>query len=181
MSERTPRITPELQTEEQKLDLSVLSAHSRPAPTVSEPKEGSTCDTDLSKLSIATADVPRIGSVIERRRDLDHALNKQDRTARHMTSRPRIDRTRHGILRNPYFRYRGGPLLRLITLFANLLKFLEQLLVGKVGRARIPPQQQVKARPSPEPPHHDQKIAVEKGRKDERLRLKSRIRRIHRS
>lgn len=179
MSERTPRSNLGQPAAEPKLDLSDLTANSRPLSVVAEPSQSVASETDLSKISIATSSVPRVSTRPERRKDLDD-LHKA-RELRPAPQRPRIDRTRHGILRNPYFRYRGGAITRFITLLANLLKFLEQLILGKFSGPKLPPQRQVKPIAPPQHPESDPTRLAEKARKEERERAEKARLRIHRS
>lgn len=47
----------------------------------------------------------------------------------------RHKRTKYGLLTNPFYRYEGGPLTRIMTFLANLLKLLEQLILGRLKKA----------------------------------------------
>lgn len=179
MSERTPRTNLDQPAADPKLDLSDLTANSRPLPAVAEPSRSAASETDLSKISIATSSVPRVSTRLERRKDLED-LHKP-RELRPAPQKPRIDRTRHGILRNPYFRYRGGPIIRFVTLLANLLKFLEQLILGKFSGPKVPPQRQQKPVTPPQHPESDPKRLAEKARKEARERAEKGRLRIHRS
>jgi hypothetical protein len=51
----------------------------------------------------------------------------------------------NGLFSNPYYRYKGGPISRLITFLANLLKIIEQLFFKVFMPAPLP------AAPSPAP------------------------------
>lgn len=42
-----------------------------------------------------------------------------------------------GILNNPFYKYRGGIFARVITLLANLLKFLEALILKRLSTPKI--------------------------------------------
>ncbi len=179
MSERTPRTKLDHPAADPNLDLSDLTANSRPLPVVAEPSQYLASETDLSNLSIAASSVPRVSTRLERRKDLED-LHKA-RELRPAPQRPRIDRTRHGILRNPYFRYRGGPVMRFITLLANLLKFLEQLILGKFSGPKLPPQRQVKPSTPPQHPESDPTRLAEKARREARERAQKGRLRIHRS
>jgi hypothetical protein len=44
----------------------------------------------------------------------------------------------YGIFSNPYYRYEGGPISRLITFLANLMKCIEQLLLRLMMPAAVP-------------------------------------------
>lgn len=179
MSERTPQTKVDQPTDDPKLDLSDLTANSRPTRVVAEPSRSITTETDLSKISIAAASVPRVSTRPERRKDLEDLT--RPRELRPAPQRPRIDRSRHGILRNPYFRYRGGPITRFITLLANLLKFLEQLILGKFSGPKLPPQRHSKPIVPPQQPGNDPTRLAEKARKEARERAEKGRLRIHRS
>lgn len=38
----------------------------------------------------------------------------------------------HGIIKDPFFAYRGGPFNRIITFLANILKVIEQIILGRL-------------------------------------------------
>ena len=40
----------------------------------------------------------------------------------------------HGLLKNPYYRYSGGPFMRILIFVANLLKSLEQLVLRTLDK-----------------------------------------------
>jgi hypothetical protein len=72
-------------------------------------------------------------------------------------------------------------LVRFITLLANILKFLEQLLLGKLSGPKTPPQRQIKPQTPPQQPMLDPKIIAEKERKEARERAEKNSLRVHRS
>jgi hypothetical protein len=55
-------------------------------------------------------------------RDLLSNLNRRHERLANMDS---------GIVKNPYYRYEGGPFNRIITFLANCLKFIERLIVRR--------------------------------------------------
>jgi hypothetical protein len=179
MNERTPATKLDDPSADPKLDLSDLSATSRPAPKVVGPSHAVPLETDLSKISIATSSVPRVSTKPEKRRELEDLY--KPRELRPAPQRPRIDRSRHGILRNPYFRYRGGPVIRFITLLANLLKFLEQLILGKLAGPKLPPQRQAKPVTPPQQLENDPTRLAEKRRREALERAEKSALRTHRS
>jgi len=104
-------------------------------------------NTDLASVSIQSISVVRLSTRPEKRKvtgltvptnpELDPTSEKQERQGANPTRGQR-----HGILRNPYFPYEGGPVERLITLLANVLKHLERSLLASLRPAppQAPPQ-----------------------------------------
>jgi hypothetical protein len=181
MSEITQRIQTDASPADKALDLSELTPSSRPAPVVAEPQRQPSQETDLSKISIVATDVQRANTRPEARKDLFKSVKGYDLKPKPRTDRYRIDRSRHGILRNPYFRYRGGPLTRFITLIANLLKFFEQIILGKIRSPRVPPQRQPLPTPPPQQTSLDAQLEREKELKEERERAEKLGLHTHRS
>ncbi len=179
MNERTPQTKLDQSLVDSKLDLSDLTANSRPIPAVVEPSPSAALETDLSKISIAGATVARASTRLERRKDLTELGKTEENRA--AVQRPRIDRSRHGVLRNPYFRYRGGLVTRFITLLANLLKFLEQLILGRLSAQKLPPQVQTKRTIPPVNPAPDPTVLAHKARKEARERAEKGRLKIFRS
>ena len=94
-------------------------------------------NTDLSSASIQSISVVRLSARPEKRKissinvptvpDLDETREQKQPIRPHQTRGEK-----HGILKNPYFPYQGGPLERFITLLANLLKHLERSLLSSL-------------------------------------------------
>ena len=140
MSERT-RGSQTLGAQQEVHDLTDLHASKTQESlrhTVAEP-----ANTDLASASIQSISVVRLSIRPEKRKvtgltvptnaDLDPSAEKQKRQSANPTHSEG-----HGILKNPYFPYQGGPVERLITLLANVLKHLERSLLASLRPA--PPQ-----------------------------------------
>lgn len=110
--------------------------------TVAEP-----ANTDLSSASIQSISVVRLSARPEKRKiaaiTAPTAPELEPTTEPHQRQRSTPSRGQgHGILKNPYFPYQGGPLERFITLLANLLKYLERSLLASLRpQAPQPPLQ----------------------------------------
>ena len=122
------------------------------APQVLEPIRSSTISveviTDLSGANIHSNQAPRASSRTERRADLERRDTRraavQARLAR-LQERPalaeklkagtvRVNKGKPvGIFSNPHFKYRGGLFSKLLTMFANIIKFLETAILGLLG------------------------------------------------
>jgi hypothetical protein len=106
--------------------------------TVTEPSS-----TDLSSASIQSIHVVRLSARPEKRTasslnvstapDLD--TSSETKQGRHAGTKRGGS---HGILKNPHFPYQGGPVERLITLLANILKRIESSLLASL-RPTTPP------------------------------------------
>ncbi|MEN9845512.1 MAG: hypothetical protein RIS36_659 [Pseudomonadota bacterium] len=103
-------------------------------------------NTDLTSASIQSISVVRLTAQPGKRKLSSLNLSTVPALDETREDNPKVRpqhsrRENHGILKNPYFSYRGGPLERFITLVANLLKYLERSLL-----ASLQPQ-------APQPPH----------------------------
>jgi hypothetical protein len=101
-------------------------------------------NTDLSSASIQSISVVRLSARPEKRKisslNVTTVPDLDDTREQNQLARPQQTRgSNHGILKNPYFPYQGGPLERLITLMANLLKHLERSLLASL-RPQVQPQ-----------------------------------------
>lgn len=149
MSDRTrnPQTTP--QNTSQAIDLTELHA----SVTAGLKTEITTTsqNTDLTTASIPSANVVRLSAKPEKR-PLSHLS-----VGAHTTTEPETkvaprkgapSNRPNGIITNPYYRYEGGLLDKLITFLANVLKFLERALLRALAPQRpAVPQQKVSARP----------------------------------
>ena len=104
-------------------------------------------NTDLAAASIPSANVVRL-SVKPEKRDLSHvslgATTNPETTTRPTPRKGAPSNRPNGIITNPYYRYEGGLLDKLITFFANVLKFLERALLRALSPAKpITPQRTV--------------------------------------
>lgn len=95
-----------------------------------------TTSTDLANASIKSTSVARLSSRPEKRTQLtpltsgSHLENGSERPAKMGARSSASGRARSGVFNNPYYRYQGGPLGRLITFLANILKALESSLLS---------------------------------------------------
>ncbi len=99
-------------------------------------------DTDLSNASIQSISVVRLSARPEKRKLSSLGIPvpsetepKHDRARDTRTDTRRRDR--YGVLKNPYYPYKGDPLERLITLLANIVKSLESNLLAAL-QPRVP-------------------------------------------
>ena len=108
-------------------------------------------NTDLSSASIQSISVVRLSARPEKRKlsSLNVPTPPELEPAAEHPPRQRSEPKRaesHGILKNPYFPYKGNLLERFITLLANILKYLERSLLT-AQRPLVPqPQPQKPAR-----------------------------------
>lgn len=137
MSDRTRnhQSTPEA------IDLSTLRAT---APEHDRASGG----TDLSAASIQSIPVARLSARQEKRSLSKLIPSPTISTLREQVSKDSPKRRAtpgkpHGILNNPYYKYEGGPLGRLVAFVANLLKALETALLRRLKPAPRPIPQKV--------------------------------------
>lgn len=137
MSDRTrnPQTSP--QNSSQAIDLTELhasvTAGLRNAPPATPE------NTDLATASIASANVVRLSAKIEKRdlTQLSMGTTTSNETTTQATPRKGAPSHRpHGIITNPYYRYEGGLLDKLIAFLANILKFLERTLLRALAPAK---------------------------------------------
>lgn len=135
MSDRTSN----LQTNPQEAnDLSNLR-------TIAPEKTEAHSITDLSSASIQSIPVARLSRRSETR-TLSSLLpsptisSLREQVSKESPGRRAVSSKRKGILTNPYYKYEGGPLGRLIAFLANILKALETALLGRrrTAPARAP-------------------------------------------
>ncbi len=131
-------------------------------------------NTDLASASIQSIPVARLSARPERRTlssltptptfaALREHATKENTKSRGAASKP------NGIFKNPYFRYKGGPLGRIVAFIANVLKAIEQALFR---RLKPPP-----LRPSVNPV--PQKVQPDQGPQGATKKETPRTRRIH--
>lgn len=99
--------------------------------------ELSSANTDLASASIQSTNVVRLSVRPEMRKVSSPSISlgtdpEATRDTKPSAPQSHARNQKHGILRNPYFRYEGGPLGRLITLVANLLKALETAVFNTI-------------------------------------------------
>jgi hypothetical protein len=116
-------------------------------------------ETDLSSISISTSNIVRVAHKPETRRTpLSHTTSQSAspaaQTTKHSQNRS-AGTPAPGLFKNPTYRYSGGPIGRLITFIANLLKVLERIFLRLLGaRDQVAPNplpQQAKQSSSPAP------------------------------
>jgi hypothetical protein len=99
--------------------------------------EAEVSNTDLSSASIQSMSVVRLSARPEKRKvsSLNVATTPGLESQPEQETKQRAERKlnqSHGILKNPYFLYKGGLFERFITLLANLLKYLERSLLASL-------------------------------------------------
>lgn len=103
-------------------------------------------NTDLASASIQSISVVRLSTRPEKRK-LTLSPGASAETSSHLEQKaPKKpaarSNQRHGVFKNPYFPYEGGPLGRLISLLANLMKVVELAVFNNPKDASpLPPQQ----------------------------------------
>ena len=100
-------------------------------------------NTDLASASIQSISVVRLSTRPEKRKltNLSPSLDTETSTLRDpkVLKRPVTkSNQKHGIFKNPYFPYEGGPLGRLISLLANLMKVVELAIFNNPQHAQPP-------------------------------------------
>lgn len=166
MSDRSQNLQTEHMANAESFDLSELRALRKPIQHLAE------APVNLSQASIASNNIHRI------------TPKQEARTATSLKQVPsrgllplRVSRAfgkgteasaqgaRNGIFKNPYYRYRGGLLARIITFLANLLKVFERLLLRVFRPAGI-----TTKTVNPTAPKEAPKPTKEQLERDERLR-----------
>ena len=98
----------------------------------------SPAETDLSQASIAASGVDRLSAKPDKRifvgQNVSASLEQAERLRNPSTERAQKP---HGVLNNPYYPYQGDLFSRLITLFANIFKALERLILRLLGGADV--------------------------------------------
>jgi len=116
------------------IDLTELRASNTQSALREEARPSTT--TDLTQATIPPTSIARLSAKPEKRArltPLSTASNIRPPTEREREAAPRSKNTspqRPGVFRNPHYRYHGGPLGRLLTFFANILKALEASLLA---------------------------------------------------
>jgi hypothetical protein len=108
--------------------------------------------TDLSSVSISTNNIVRATHRPDPRRDPFSHNAAESPSPAATPGRNRSSETRApGIFKNPTYRYSGGPISRLITFIANLLKVLERIFLRLLGARDLaaPTNQPQQAKQSP--------------------------------
>lgn len=149
-------------------DLSDLQATPESRPRTRNTREDSRISSGPVQSSISTAalkdPLQQLSIQPKKRSSLKARVHRAPSTSRDLEVRLKEGRTPSnnkasrkasptGILSNPYYPYRGGPLSRLIILLANLLKAVERLLLRGLGKGTAVEQT---VTPAP-PPHVEQK------------------------
>ena len=108
-------------------------------------------EADLSSASISPSTVVRVAAKPQMRRDL---VSQSSSVSTEPDPTPGLQKKKrgapdqpHGLFKNPVYPYSGDPLTRIMTFLANLLKFLERLLLGFFGDTPPP---QIKPQPQPQ-------------------------------
>ena len=96
--------------------------------------------TDLASASIPSSSVVRLSARPEKRKLTNLSSENSSSQEPKVLNNP-VTRSsqKHGVFKNPYFPYEGGPLGRLISLIANLLKVVELSIFTTPQRVTPPP------------------------------------------
>jgi hypothetical protein len=95
--------------------------------------------TDLATASISSADVMRVSQRSDIRRAVQDRITPQQATVELTNGRSRStlskssDTTAVGIFKNPFYRYDGGLLNKVLALIGNILKALERIFLRLLG------------------------------------------------
>jgi len=126
---------PQINRKNSEPELSKLEAPQTPAPE----------NNDLSQLSTKQSEMKierptKIDQEIARVRPLSlsnsvtHSTSPQTERKISRAERTPPSNAPRGILKNPYYRYSGGPFMRILTFIANLLKSFEQWLLRSIDK-----------------------------------------------
>jgi hypothetical protein len=100
--------------------------------------------TDLSSASIQSMSVVRLSARPAMRKITSHS--PEPRSDQKPRKQPILrSHQKYGVFKNPYFPYEGGPLGRLISLLANLIK-VGELAIFNTPRHTPPPSHAVQSR-----------------------------------
>lgn len=156
MSDRTrnPQASP--QNASQAIDLTELHASVTAGLKNETPKTPE--NTDLAAASIPSANIIRVSARPEKRdfTQLSASTATPEPTPQQAPRKGAPSNRPHGIITNPYYRYEGGLLDKLITFFANILKFLERALLRALTPTK-PATPQRKVVPPTEKPEEKEK------------------------
>jgi|GEM_PF-1890196 len=163
-------------------DLSQLSASKKTALTPDQLAPAN--EADLSSASISASDVMRVSSRSERRATQTIPSGPDKSTVTLTNSRSRADTSKSpengkmGLFKNPFYRYDGGIMNKLMAFIGNILKMIERFILRLLGMrdaAPVPGQQKNTSQAKPETKDAPQDAAVkdkqEKEKRKERLEM----------
>jgi hypothetical protein len=139
-------------------------------------------DSDLSSASISASDVMRVSSRSGRRVIQTTPSGPDKSTVSLTNSRSRADISkspesgRMGLFKNPFYRYDGGIMNKLMAFIGNILKMIERFILRLLGMrdaAPVPCQQKNTSQAKPETKEAAQDAAVKE--KQEKEKLKERL------
>lgn len=134
MSDNNPKM--QTATGAETADLSELAASKNLHESVSTTPANS---TDLAAASISSADVLRVARRSDIRRAVQDTTTKQQAAVELTNGRSRlhlpksVNGTTTGIFKNPFYRYDGGLLNKVLALIGNVLKALERVFLRLLG------------------------------------------------
>jgi hypothetical protein len=145
MSDRTRNPQTNQQNGAQAIDLTELHASVTAGLKAEQPPASQ--NTDLASASSPSANIVRLSAKPEKR-PLSHlspgATTTTEPATKSVARKGAPSNRPNGIITNPYYRYEGGLLDKIITFFANILKFLERALLRSLTQTKpAPPQRQV--------------------------------------
>jgi hypothetical protein len=164
-------------------DLSELSASKKTALTPDQLAPAN--EADLTSASISASDVMRVSQRTDMRRTAKEISVSPDKSAVTLSnSRSRADTSkshengRMGLFKNPFYRYDGGIMNKLMAFIGNILKMIERFILKLLGMrdaAPVPGQQKNTSQAKPETKEAAQDAAVkekqEKEKRKERLEM----------
>jgi hypothetical protein len=153
---RTPQSSP--QSTSQAIDLTEL--HASVTAGLKNEQTSTPHNTDLAAASIPSANIVRLSAKPEKRDLTQLSVGATTHTEPATQTAPRKgtpSNRPHGIITNPYYRYEGGLLDKLITFFANILKFLERALLRALTPTKPAAPQRKVVSPTEKPEEKDKK------------------------
>jgi hypothetical protein len=144
MSDRTRNLQA---TPQEANDLSTLR-------TVAPDTAASSSGTDLSSATIQSIPVARL-STRQEKRPLSKLIpsptisSLREQVNKDSNKRRGAPKKANGIITNPYYKYEGGPIGRLVAFLANLLKALETAILRRLKPSPQPAPNVVVPQPQP--------------------------------
>jgi len=133
-------------------DLSMLSA-TKDLHELSDKIPANTAD--LASASISPAEVMRSSSRTDIRKAVQDKVPAHSASVELTNSRSRAQNSssansqKPGVFKNPFYRYDGGLINKILSLIANILKVLERFFLRLLGaRDKIEPQQRQQSTPT---------------------------------
>lgn len=154
-------------------------ASSEPKTIDIRPDFSALTTSESASLRPGKASIERYSSHAMREAALNERLQRlKERPAflervRQSSSRSKTSCTKqYGLFKNPFFKYRGGVVSRIISFFANLLKLLEILMLRGLSKLKSSPKKVVsKTEPAIDPILQEAKRKAEEERAKERKKM----------